>query len=47
MKDIIYQKVNVNNVEQEHIQQEEHQQHVQIVEQEDILQLELHHAKLV
>ena len=37
---------NVFNVQQEHIQQEEHQQHVQIVEQENIHPLEHHHVQL-
>ena len=44
MEDINYQVENVLNVEQELIQQEEVQQHVQIVEQENIQQLELHHV---
>ena len=44
MEDINYQVENVFNVELEHIQQEEVQQHVQIVEQENIQQLELHHV---
>ena len=38
---------NVLNVELEHIQQEEVQQHVQIVEQENIHQLVHHHVQLV